>query len=93
MTRKSKREIERAVEELAPADAVRRPSSDLDERHREAIRAAFEYRYSSDGDLVGDPNGDESERRAFLDDAADHVAPDHGVVIRETLLGDGGVEA
>ena len=87
MTRKSKREIERAVEELAPADAVRRPSSNVDERQREAVRAALERRYHPETDLVGDPGGDEHERRAFLADAAGHVAPDHAVVIREELLG------
>lgn len=91
--RKSKREIEKAVEELAPADAVRRSSSDIDERHREAVRAALEHRYDPATDVVGSLDGDAADRRAFLADAAEHVAPDHAVVIRETFLDERGVEA
>lgn len=82
MTRKSKREIERALDALADGSRTSTPG-DVSNQVREAVRAALAYRYANYGTV------DRSSREAFLRDAAAHVDEPHAATLRELVDGRG----
>jgi len=87
MTRKSKREIERALESLTDDNGGDNTSPEsLEDTHREAVREALAYRYQG-GELAGDPWGDRHERREFLETAAGHVDEPHSTVLEDFASG------
>ncbi|SEW20488.1 hypothetical protein [Halobacterium jilantaiense] len=82
MTRHSKRELERALDDLTTEATT---PGDVPDRVREAFRAALAYRYANYGSVAGDPDGDSEEMGAFLRDASDHVEEPYATALRELI--------
>lgn len=87
MTRRSKRSLERAVDDLDAGGYNRPTGGDIPKSHAEAVVAALAYRYDNYGTLDGDPDGHPEERRAFFLDAANHIEEPHASVLREWFSG------
>jgi hypothetical protein len=86
MTRRSRRELKRAVEDLAPEGSTRDGRGDtLPEGHRDAVRSALAWRYDNYDAVDADP----TDARALLAEAAGHVDEPHDTALRD-LLGRGG---
>ena len=85
MTRHSKREIERAVDDLAGGVDSRPSVGDVTDAERDAIRAALAYRYANYDTAGGSPESDPGEVRAFLRDASEHVEEPHATTLRDLL--------
>ena len=86
MTHRSRRELERAVEDLAPERSTRDGHADTPpEEYREAVRAALAYRYDNHDAVDADP----TDGRALLAEAVEHVDDPHDTALRD-LLGRGG---
>ena len=83
MTRPSKRELERAVEDLT--NGGRGTVPEVTDVEREAIRAALAYRYDNPDAVDADP----TDGRAILAEAVDHVEEPHATTLREFLDGRG----
>lgn len=79
MTRLSKRELERAVDDLT--DGVRATSPEVTEADRKAIRAALAWRYDNPDAVDADPN----DTVAVLTEAVDHVEEPHATTLRDLL--------
>jgi hypothetical protein len=89
MTRRSKREIERILDDLEEGRTSSEGDPALTTAHRAAVQAALEYYYGNYDTAAGDLNGDPSERRAVFREAADHVEEPHATTLRELTDGRG----
>lgn len=87
MTRRSRREIEQALDDLAGGRSTGggRDGGALPEKHREAVRSALAWRYDNYDAADADP----ADARALLAEAVEHVDDPHAAAIRD-LLGRGG---
>lgn len=79
MTRKSKREIERALEDLGDRSGAVESPSELTDEQRDAVRASLRYRRQAY------PDGDAPTGRALFQEALDHVDDCHAARL-EALL-------
>jgi hypothetical protein len=82
MTRRSRRELERALADLTPEGSPNGGHADTPpEEYREAVRAALAYRYDNHGAVDADP----TDARALLAEAVEHVDPPHTTTLRDLL--------